>query len=110
MTTLIKRKPGTTLDEHRRRTLDTYAPLVSGLPGLRRHLHAHTRDGFYTFGEASFDSVEQIWFDDVEALRAALASPYFEERVRPALEAVADPAHVFSLTATENWIIGPDAR
>ncbi|MEV8630489.1 EthD domain-containing protein [Streptosporangium sp. NPDC051023] len=107
VTTLIKRRPGLTLADYRRRTLEEYAPVVSGLPGLRRHLHAHTRDGYYTFGEASFDSVEQIWFDDVAAAGEALASPYFAERVAPALDAVADPAYVFSLTAREKWIIGP---
>ncbi|MGW4642355.1 EthD domain-containing protein [Sphaerisporangium sp. NPDC004334] len=107
VTTLIKRRPGQDLADHRERTLSEYAPIVSGLPGVRRHLHAHTRDGFYTFGEASFDSVEQIWFDDVAAAEAALASPYFTEKVAPALDAVADPAHVFSLTTRENWIIGP---
>ena len=33
------------------------------------------------FGESSFDSVEQWWFDDLDALRAALRSPHFTERV-----------------------------
>jgi hypothetical protein len=110
LTTLIKRKPGLALDYYRQQTLTRYAAEVSRLPGLRRHLHAHTRDGFYTFGEASFDSVEQIWFDDLDALREALASPQYAERVRPALEAVADPAHVFSLASKEDWIIGPQER
>jgi hypothetical protein len=32
------------------------------------------------FGESSFDSVEQWWFDDVDALRAALRSPQFSRR------------------------------
>ncbi|WP_248962179.1 EthD domain-containing protein [Sphaerisporangium perillae] len=110
VTTLMKRKPGLSLADHRRRTLEDYAPVVSGLPGLRRHLHAHTRDGYYTFGEASFDSVEQIWFDDLAAAAEALAAPYYADQVAPALDAVADPAHVFSLAARENWIIGPQEK
>ncbi len=110
LTTLIKRRPGLSLDDYREQTLGDYAPAVSGLPGLRRHLHAHTRDGFYTFGEAGFDSVEQIWFDDVDALGEALASPHYAERVKPALDAVADPAHVFSLASREDWIIGPQEK
>ena len=91
----------------RRSLAGRYAPVVSGLPGLRRHLHCHTRDGAYVFGESSFDSVEQLWFDDVDALRAALRSPYHAERVAPARAAITDPRYVFSLTARENWIIGP---
>jgi len=110
LTVLMKRRPGLDLSRYRRLTLDLYAPIVAQLPGLRRYLHCHTRDGFYTFGEAGFDSVEQLWFDDVDALRAALASAHFTDRVRPALDAVADPTHVFSLTARENWVIGPQPR
>jgi hypothetical protein len=107
-TTLLKRRPGMSLVDHRRATLESYAPVVSGLPGLRRHLHCHTRDAAYVFGEPRFDSVEQLWFDDVAALRAALTSAHHVERVRPVLSAVADPQYVFALTAKENWIIGPD--
>jgi hypothetical protein len=29
------------------------------------------------FGESSFDSVEQLWFDDVAAVREALYSPHY---------------------------------
>jgi uncharacterized protein (TIGR02118 family) len=107
VTTLLKRRPGMSLDEYRRTSLQSYAPIVSGLPGLRRHLHCHTRDGAYTFGESSFDSVEQLWFDDLEALQGALRSPYHGQRVAPALADLTDPRYVFSLTAQETWIIGP---
>jgi hypothetical protein len=107
VTTLLKRRPGMTLEAYREMSLRSYAPIVSGLPGLRRHLHCHTRDGAYVFGESSFDGVEQLWFDDIAAVRAALGSPYHAERVRPALAELADPRYVFSLTAKENWIVGP---
>jgi hypothetical protein len=110
LTTLFKRKPGMSLEAYRRQSLEFYAPIASELPGVRRHLHCHTRDGAYTFGEPSFDSVEQLWFDDVEALRHAVDSPFFVHRVRLAREVVVDPKYVFSLAAKENWIIGPEAR
>ena len=110
VTTLLKRRPGMPLEEYRDRSLGTYAPIVSGLPGLRRHLHCHTRDGAYVFGESNFDSVEQLWFDDVESAGAALRSPYHTDRVGPARDELTDPRYVFSLTARENWIIGPAER
>jgi hypothetical protein len=110
VTTLLKRRPGMALEAYRAASLATYAPVVSGLPGLRRHLHCHTRDGAYVFGESAFDSVEQVWFDDVAAAEAALRSPYHAERVMPALAELADPRYVFALTAKENWIIGPGER
>jgi hypothetical protein len=110
VTTLLKRRPGLSLADYRRRTLDWYAPLVSELPGVRRHLHCHTRDGFYVFGEASFDSVEQLWFDDLHAARAALTSEEHTVKLRAAAEEIVDPRYIFSLTSREHWIIGPEAR
>jgi hypothetical protein len=107
---LLKRKPGMSLEEYRRQSLETYAPIAAKIPGLRRYLNCHTVDGFYVFGEASFDSVEQYWFDDVDALRAALDSSYVQEVVKPALESIVDPKYIFSLTAKEDWIIGPQPR
>jgi len=105
LTTLLKRRPGLPLADYREAALTAYAPVANGLPGLRRHLHCHTRDGAYVFGESSFDSVEQWWFDDVTALGAALRSAYFAERVAPARAAIVDPRYVFSLTAQEHWIL-----
>ncbi|MER5546288.1 EthD domain-containing protein [Streptomyces sp. NPDC002589] len=110
LTVLQKRRPGLALADYRKQTLDSYASVVKGTPGLRRYLHAHTVDGAYVFGEAAFDSVEQLWFDDVNALEEALRSPYFTEEVKAARDEIVDGKYVFSLAAKENWIIGPQAR
>jgi EthD domain len=109
LTLLRKRRPGLGLQEYRDRSLESYAAAVATLPGLRRHLQAHTRDGAYVFGEAQFDSVDQLWFDDSRDLAAALASDSFHRRVAPQQAELSDPRYVFSLTATEHWITGPDA-
>ncbi|MDG4858852.1 EthD domain-containing protein [Streptomyces sp. T-3] len=110
LTILQKRRPGLALEDYRKQSLGSYADVVKGIPGLRRYLHAHTVDGAYVFGESNFDSVEQIWFDDVAALEEALRSPYFKEQVTAAREEIVDPKYVFSLASKENWIIGPDPR
>lgn len=110
VTVLLKRRAGLDLADYRKQSLDAYATAVSGIPGLRRYLHAHTVDGAYVFGEAAFDSVEQLWFDDVAQAEEALRSPYFTEQVEAARDEIADPKYVFSLTAREKWIIGPEAR
>jgi EthD domain len=107
LTLLRKRAPGLGLQEYRDRSLDSYASAIATLPRLRRHLQAHTRDGAYVFGEASFDSIDQIWFDDPQDLAAALNSESFRNRVAPEQSALTDPKYVFSLTAREHWIIGP---
>ena len=107
---LLKRKPGVPLENFRRFALGVHGPVVAELPGLRRYLQCHTRDGFYVFGEAGFDGVEQLWFDDVDAVERALGSKHFREEVKASLEAFVDPRYVFSLVAREHWIIGPEAR
>jgi len=110
LTVLSKRAPGLPLAEYRERSLDQYAPVLAKTPGVQRYLHAQTRDGFYGFGEAVLDSIDQLWFADVAALQAALASPYFTEQVRPARAALTDPAYVWALVARENWVIGPEGN
>lgn len=108
LTLLRKRRPGLDLAEYRDRSLGSYAAAIATLPRLRRHLQAHTRDGFYVFGEASFDSIDQIWFDSPQDLAAALTSDSFKSLVLPEQSALTDPKYVFSLTAREHWIIGPE--
>lgn len=110
VTTLVKRRPGMSLEAYRDASIEEYAPIVSGLPGLRRQLLCHARDGAYVFGEPGFDSVQQLWFDDLDAARDAVRSVYHVKRVAPALAELSHPQYVFSLTAKENWIIGPAAR
>jgi EthD domain len=109
LTVLLKRKSGMELGEYRQR-MGSYSALAGTLPGLRRYLQCHTRDTFYVFGEAAFDSIEQLWFDDAEAVRAVLASPSFTERVRPTLDQLVDPKYVFSMLTREDWVIGPEIK
>jgi uncharacterized protein (TIGR02118 family) len=50
---------------------ETHVPLASTLPGLRRFLHSHPRG----LGSDAPYFVAELWFDDAEALRAAMKSP-----------------------------------
>ena len=107
---LSKRRPGVPLDNFRKYSLKIHAPLVSGLPGLRRYVQCHTRDGSYVFGEASFDGVEQLWFDDADALKAACESNLFSVDIKSDLENFVDAKYRFSMATREHWIIGPEMR
>ncbi len=107
---LLKRKPGVPLENFRQYSLKVHAPVVAELPGLKRYLQCHTRDGSYVFGEASFDGVEQLWFDNVDALRKALDSVQFQEKVKASLDSFVDLKYIFTLVTRENWIIGPESR
>ncbi|MGK5551220.1 EthD domain-containing protein [Actinomadura kijaniata] len=110
LTILLKRRPGMSLEEYREATLGPYAAAVADLPGVRGHLHCHTRDGAYVFGEPPFDSVEQLWFTDLEALNRLQTSRAYTDRLRTEREHLADPRYVFSMACQEHWIIGPQPR
>jgi uncharacterized protein (TIGR02118 family) len=110
MIILHKRIPGIPLDNYRQYALKAHAPVMSDLPGLRRYLQCHTVDGYYVIGEsACFDGAEIIWFDSKEALAESLASEQFQ-KVKASWNNFVNPKYLFSLTAEEHWIIGPDAR
>jgi uncharacterized protein (TIGR02118 family) len=107
---LLKRKPGMALEDFRRYSLETHAPLVLQLPGLRRYLQCHVRDSFYVMGESRFDAVAQLSFDNTAALATALSSPVFQNQVRPDDNNFLDRRYDFWLVVKEHWIIGPEPR
>jgi hypothetical protein len=110
LTILGKRRPGLDLQAFRKQSLGSYASAMASLPGVRKYLQAHTRDGFYVFGEASLDRVDQLWFDDTGSVTAALNSAEWAGAARSERDEIDDPRYIFSMVATEHWIIGPDPR
>jgi len=54
---------------------EVHVPLASTLPGLRRYVRSHPRG---MGGDAPY-LVAELWFDDAEALKAALKSPEMAE-------------------------------
>jgi uncharacterized protein (TIGR02118 family) len=74
---LLHRRPDFTVPEFRRYVEETHLPLVMRMPGLRRVAvnwsHPEWPAGIPGFSDG--DGVAEDWFDSIEALRAALASP-----------------------------------
>ena len=54
---------------------EVHVPLASTLPGLRRFIRSHPRG---MGGDAPY-FVAELWFDDADALKAALKSPEMAE-------------------------------
>lgn len=106
---LVKRQEGLPLDEFRERSLDEQARFALEVPGLRRYLQCHTRDGFYGIGEAVLDAAHLLWFDDADALAAAMQSPEYKQ-AQENLQELVNPRYIHRMAATEHWVIGPDAR
>lgn len=105
-----KRKPGMTVDAFRNYGKMVHGPLVSQLPGLRRYMQCYARDGHYAYGEARFDAVWQLWFDDVESISKALKSDVYLQQIQPDLDNFTDSKYNFSFVGKEHWIIGPEPR
>lgn len=106
---LVKRREGLTLRDFRTHSLGEHADLMSRVPGLRRYLQCHTRDGYYGIGEAVLDAAYLLSFPDRRTLDAALASAEFA-KAQDDLESFVEPRYIHRLLTKEHWIIGPESR
>lgn len=106
---LAKRRTGLGLEEYRRRRLAAYSQAVLALPGLRRYQECFTRDSAYQVGEALFDSVSVLSFDDAAAVEAMWQSRQLAA-LRELEVSLIDLAHAHVLLTSETWVIGPEPR
>ncbi len=106
---LSKRREGLPLESFRTYCLGTHAAKVMQLPGLRRYLQGHVRDGAYAVGEAVLDCVEQLWFDDVDAALTAQSSLQ-QDLVNADYRLCAEERYIHTMLVHEHWIIGPEPR
>lgn len=107
---MVKRKAGMPLAEFRHKMLKEHATKVMKLPGLRRYIQGHVRDGFYAIGESLLDCVSQLWFDDLQSLEKAYNSPEYQGLVLPEFEHLFEIKYIHQMVTTETWIIGPEFR
>ena len=75
---LLHRRPGMSFDEFSRYWRDVHGPIGAEMPGVRKYVQNHagaTLDG----SPLPCDGFAEIWFDDMESLQRALASPAGQE-------------------------------
>ena len=101
---LHSRNPNLSVEEFREYWHTVHAPLCSRLLqglGLRRYVASFPIADSPTFGGvgADFDLVAELYFDDREALEAAISSPQFNTPERQA-----SSAYVFDLKRSRNMI------
>jgi uncharacterized protein (TIGR02118 family) len=72
---LIRRKPELSREDFHRYWREVHGAIAARIPGLRRYVQCHAiiRDGD---GDA-FDGAAEAWFDDMDAVRRAVASPEY---------------------------------
>ena len=66
----FKRRAGMEVEPFQEYWRTRHAEVVRGLPGIRRYVQSHTLLGGYRRGEPAFDGTAEVWFDDVDAIRA----------------------------------------
>ena len=102
----VKRKPGMKVEDFQKHWREIHGPLGLTVPNLRRYAQSHTRLAAYKDGrEPQWDGVSLIWFDDSNALRAAMKSPEFKRAQTDDPNFIA-PGPVPFIITTEHLIVG----
>jgi uncharacterized protein (TIGR02118 family) len=72
---LIRRKSGMSTEDFHRYWREVHGAIAARIPGLRRYVQCHAiardRDG------TEYDGAAEAWFDDMDAVRRAVASPEY---------------------------------
>ena len=72
---IVSKLPGLTLSEFFERWRQRHGALAARTPGLRRYVQNHAVPDAYARGGQTHDGWSELWFDDLAALRHAVASP-----------------------------------
>jgi uncharacterized protein (TIGR02118 family) len=82
---LLKRKDGLSFEEMKNHWLNTHAPLVRQLPGLRKAIFNFELSD----GSGDIDAVSELWFDTEQDFTDAYASEIGQKVAEDALSKVA---------------------
>ncbi len=77
-----------------------HGPMALGLPGLKRYRQSHRVTDADGFGNAPYDGLASLWFEDEAAAKQALASPEMAA-VRADAAQFAEPAGARQILARE---------
>jgi uncharacterized protein (TIGR02118 family) len=72
----ITRKQGMSVEEFQRHWRETHGPIAARIPGVRRYVQCHVLPEMYGRDNApAYDGAAELWFDDLDSMRAAFRSP-----------------------------------
>jgi uncharacterized protein (TIGR02118 family) len=102
---LIARKPDMSVEEFQRYWWDTHGPIAARIPGLRHYVQCHTLPELYTRGsQPAYDGAAELWFDDLEALERAMATPEARASQEDWRNFI-DQGRVFAITTEEKPVV-----
>jgi uncharacterized protein (TIGR02118 family) len=76
--TLMKRRPGLSVEDFHSHWYGIHGPLLRRAPGIRRYVQSHTLVQGYRKGELLFDGISELLFDDDDAFAVFKASDAFQ--------------------------------
>lgn len=104
----ISKKPDLSVDEFQRYWREKHAPIAGAIPGLRRYVQSHVVPALYDRGLAlPYDGAAELWFDDIDALRAAMRSPETAAALEDEKNFI-DHTRVASFVTTEHVIVSSE--
>ena len=71
---VVHKRAGMSTEEFRQYWLETHAPIVAKIPGLRKYTLVYANAGL-DGTPPPFDGLAEMWFDDEASLEMAMASP-----------------------------------
>ena len=72
----ISKKPELSVEDFQRYWRETHGPIAGRIPGVRRYVQCHVVPELYgREQQPAYDGAAELWFDDLDAMRAAMQSP-----------------------------------
>jgi uncharacterized protein (TIGR02118 family) len=78
---VTRRNPAVDEATFRNHWFDIHGSLCARVPGLRRYIQNHAVKEAYEIASDLYDGWSELWFDDLDGLQAAFATPEWEETV-----------------------------
>ncbi|MDP9236825.1 MAG: EthD family reductase [Chloroflexota bacterium] len=100
----ISKKPEMTVAEFQAYWRGTHAPIAGAIPGLRRYVQCHVVPETYTRQTPPYDGAAELWFDDLDALRAAMQTPELQAALEDERNFI-DHSRVASFVTMEKPVI-----
>lgn len=102
----ITRKAELSVEEFQRYWRETHGPIAARIPGVRRYVQCHTLpDSYGRDTPPPYDGAAELWFDDMDAFRAALPSAELQAAREDELNFI-DHSHSFLIVTEEKVVVG----
>ncbi|TAK63143.1 MAG: EthD family reductase [Dehalococcoidia bacterium] len=100
----ITRKPGLSVEEFQRYWRETHGPVAGAIPGVRRYVQCHVLPELYSRQSPPYDGAAELWFDDLDAMRAAMQSPELKAALEDEKNFI-DHSRVASFVTVEKVVV-----